>query len=148
MNEAPSHFDLSALTQLVTRLNTALESHSDKDWNFSRISLSVRALADSESPYFLWPEVLDLVTKQGQNDLKALTDEVKWGDRHSSELGMLEIVSLRVNKALLESTSDEFWQNKRPVLRVIAKHLLAEQGVVSALWYEVREVRGEDFDNR
>ena len=148
MNEMQSHFDLSALTQLVTRLNAALDSHSDKDWNFSRISLSIRPLAGSDNPYFLWPEVLDLVTEQGRNDLKTLTDEVKWGERHSSELGMLEIVSLRVNKALLVSTSDEFWQNQRPVLRVIAKHLLVTQEIPSAIWYEVNEVRGEDFDNR
>jgi hypothetical protein len=77
-----------------------------------------------------------------------LSDEVKWGDRHSSELGVLELISLRINKALLESTSDKFWQNKRPFLRVVSRHLLVEQAVKSALWYDVREVRGEDFDNR
>jgi hypothetical protein len=148
MNEMPPPFTDSDLRQLVTRLNLALESYSDKDWNYSRISLSLRPLDGFDSPYLLWPDVLDLVTKQGRNDLKTLSDEVKWGDRHSSELGILELVSLRINKALLESTSDEFWQNKRPVLRVFGKHLLAEQGVVSTLWYEVREVRGEDFDNR
>lgn len=148
MNEIPPPFTDNDLQQLVTRLNAALESYSDKDWNYSRISLSIRPLDEFDSPYLLWPEVLDLVTKQGRNDLKALSDEVKWGERHSSELGVLELVSLRINKALLESSSDESWQNKRPVLRVVSRHLLIEQGVALAIWYEVREVRGEDFDNR
>ena len=148
MNETPPSITNEDLQQLVTRLNAALESYSDKDWNYSRISLSIRPLDEFESPYFLWPEVLDLVTKQGRGDLKTLSDEVKWGDRHSSELGVLELISLRINKALLESTSDQFWQNKRPILRVVSRHLLVEQVVKSALWYEVREVHGEDFDNR
>ena len=148
MNEIPTHLDQGDLEQLVTRLNRALESYSDKDWNYSRISLTVKPLSDSESAYFLWPEVLDLNTKPDNVDLKSLSDEAKWGDRHSSELGVLEMVSLRINKALLECTSNEFWQNQRPVLRVVNKHLLADKGVTSALWYEVREVCGEDFDNR
>jgi hypothetical protein len=148
MNETPPPLTDNDLEQLVTRLNAALASYSDKDWNYSRISLTTRPLDGFDSPYLLWPDVLDLVTKQGRNDLKTLSDEVKWGDRHSSELGILELVSLRINKALLESTSDEFWKNRRPVLRVLGKHLLVEQGVASALWYEVREMRGEDFDNR
>jgi hypothetical protein len=148
MNETPPSITNEDLQQLVTRLNVALESYSDKDWNYSRISLSIRPLDGFDSPYSLWPEVLDLVTKQGRGDLKTLSDEVKWGDRHSSELGVLELISLRINKALLESTSDKFWQNKRPFLRVVSRHLLVEQAVKSALWYDVREVRGEDFDNR
>ena len=146
-NETPPFTDTS-LQQLVTRLNAALATYSDKDWNYSRISLSVRPLEDTNSPYLLWPEVLDVVTKPGRADLKALSAEIKWGEHHSSELGILEIVSLRINKALLETTSDEFWQYKRPVIRALKKHLLAEQGIRTALWYEVQEVAGEDFDNR
>jgi len=138
----------AAPEQVVTRLNAVLKSCSDKDWNYSRISLTVRPLDDLNSPYVLWPEVLDLVTKEGRLDLKALSDEVKWGDRHLSELGVLEIISLRINKTLLENTSDQFWQGKRPILRVVKKHLLADQGIRAALWYEVLEVAGEDFDNR
>ena len=134
--------------EVVTKLNAALELCSDKDWNYSRISLLVRPLDDLISPYVLWPEVLDLVTKEGRADLKALSDEVKWGDHHLFELGVLEIISLRVNKALLENTDDQFWQNRRPILRVVKKYLLADQGIRAALWYEVREVGGEDFDNR
>ncbi|HUJ09958.1 MAG TPA: hypothetical protein VL171_08020 [Verrucomicrobiae bacterium] len=141
-------FDQHAMEQLVTKINSTLKSYADKDWNFSRILLSMKRLESLDTPYFLWPEILDLVTKQGQSDLKTLSDEVKWGERHSSELGILEIVSLRINKALLETTSDEFWQNKRPVLRLAKKDLLRAQGITSVLWYEVREVRGEDFDNR
>ena len=138
----------TSLEEVVTKLNSALGLCSDKDWNYSRISLSVRSLDSVNSPYVLWPEVLDLVTKDGRADLKALSDEVKWGDRHSSELGVLEIISLRINKTLLENTSDQFWQNKRTILRVVKKHPLAEQGIRAALWYEVQEVVGDDFDNR
>ena len=138
----------ASLEDVVTKLNAVLGSCSDKDWNYSRISLTVRPLDGFSSPYVLWPEVLELVTKEGLVGLKALSDEIKWGERHSSELGVLEIISLRVNKALLENTSDQFWQNKRTILRVVKKHLLAEQDIRAALWYEVQEVAGEDFDNR
>ena len=148
MDEIRLQFTDTSLHQVVTSLNNALKLHTDKDWNYSRISLSVRPLGDLDSPYLLWPETLDLHTKEGRAELKALSDEIKWGERHSSELGILETVSLRINKALLESTSDEFWQNKRPILRIVKKHLLAEQGVHVAPWYEVREVTGDDFDNR
>jgi hypothetical protein len=130
------------------RVNEALLTYSDKDWNYSRISLIEKRLDIQESQYVLQFEILDLMTKQGRGELKALRDEVKWGERHSSELGVLEIVSLRINKALLEITSDEYWQWKRPVARIAKRELLLAQGITSALWYEVREVAGEDFDNR
>ena len=138
----------TTLEEVVTRLNAVLASGSDKDWNYSRISLSVRPLDGLSSLYVLWPEALDLVTKEGRADLKALSDEVKWGERHSSELGILEIISLRINKALIENISDQPSQKTRTILRVVKKHLLAEQGIRAALWYEVQEVAGEDFDNR
>jgi hypothetical protein len=63
MNEMPPQFDEAALEQLVTRLNSALESYSDKDWSFSRIILLVRPLENLDTPYMLWPEFVDLVTK-------------------------------------------------------------------------------------
>ena len=129
-------------------VNTALRGYSDKDWNYSRISLISRSLDDIEGPYVLHLETLSLDFKQGRNDLKALRDEVQWGERHSSVLGMLELVSLRLNKALLDVTSDDYWQGKRPVVRIAKKEALKAQGVTSALWYEVREVPGVDFDNR
>jgi hypothetical protein len=148
MNQIPTPLNQGALEQLVTSLNSALESYSDKDWNYSRISLTVKLLSDLESAYFLWPEVLDLNTKPGKDDLRSLFDEVKWGEHHSSELGVLEIISLRINKALLECTRNEFWQNQRLVLRVVDRHLLADKGVAYAFWYDVLEVAGEDFENR
>ena len=146
-NKTPPFTDTS-LQQLVTCLNTTLAGYSDKDWNYSRISLSVRPLEDINSPYLFWPEVLDVVTKPGLAELKGLSAEIKWGEHHSSELGILEIISLRINKALLDTTNDEFWQYKRPVIRALKKLLFAEQGIRTALWYEVQEVAGEDFDNR
>src|ERR1700693_4620585 len=100
----------------IELVNTALQDYSDKDWNYSRISLIIRPLDTIDGPYILRLELLDVKTKPGRADLKTLSDEVKWGERHASELGMLEVVSLRINKALLEVTSDEHWQFKRPVL--------------------------------
>ena len=148
MNEMLQWAKDTTLEEVVTRLNAALGSVPDKDWNYSRISLSMRALDDIPSPYVLWPEDLDPVTKNGQADLKALTDEVRWGERHSSELGVLEIISLRTNKALLKHAPAEPSPTKRTVVRIEKKQLLAEQGIRTAIWYNVNEVAGEDFDSR
>ena len=132
----------------VKQVNRALLGYSDKDWNYSRISLTIRLLANLDSPYILQLEILDLRSKQGRTDLKTLSDEVKWGERHSSELSMLEVVSLRINRALLETTSDEHWQNKRPVVRVVRKEVVVGQAATQAIWYQINEVAGEDYDNR
>ena len=126
----------------VNQVNTALQDYSDKDWNYSRISLTICPLDTIGGTYALRLEVLDLRTKQGRTDLKALSDEVKWGDRHSSELGMLEVVSLRINRALLDITSDEHWQFKRPVVRIVRKEVLADQAATNAVWYQINEVAG------
>ncbi len=133
---------------LVNTINSALKTYSDKDWNYSRISLVIRPLREFDGPYILKVELLDLTVKAGQKDLRTLVDEVKWGDRHSSELGILEVVSLRINKALLESTSDEFWQHKRAVVRIVKKEELGREQPANAIWYQVTEAAGEDFDNR
>ena len=132
----------------VKQVNRALLGYSDKDWNYSRISLTIRLLANLDSPYILQLEILDLRSKQGRTDLKTLSDEVKWGERHSSELSMLEVVSLRINRALLETTSDEHWQNKRPVVRIVRKEVVVGQAATQAIWYQINEVAGEDYDNR
>src|SRR5882762_7421694 len=137
------HYQMEAA---VKQINAALQNYSDKDWNYSRISLAMRPLDTLNSPYILKIEVLDLKTKQGRTDLKTLSDEVKWGERHASELGMLEVVSLRINKALLEVTSDEHWQFKRPIVRIAKKETLAGKQDTDALWYQITEVAGEDFD--
>jgi hypothetical protein len=136
------------LEDAVNQVNVALLDYSDKDWNYSRISLTTIQLDTWKSPYILEVEVLDLKSKQGRVDLKTLSDEVKWGERHSSELGILEVVSLRINKALLEVTSDEHWQFKRPMVRIAKKEVPAGKKDVYALWYQITEVAGEDFDNR
>ncbi len=133
---------------IVGKINKALQEFSDKDWNYSRISLINRHFNMLNSRYILKLEVLDLDAKPGRTDLKTLSDEVKWGDRHSSELGMLEVVSLRINKALLEITSDQYWQNKRPVVRIVKAEDVAGENDDSVLWYQINEVAGEDFDNR
>ena len=143
-----SHRESKQMEVLVNQINSALKTYSDKDWNYSRIALAIQPLGELDGPYVLRIDRLDLTTKAGQKDLKALVDEVKWGDRHSSELGILEVVSLRINKALLETTSDEFWQNKRAVVRVARKEELDREQPTNAIWYQVTEVAGEDFDNR
>ena len=132
----------------VKQVNAALKEYSDKDWNYSRISLVIRPLDALDSPYVLGFETLDLKTKQGRADLKTLSDEVKWGERNSSELSMLEVVSLRINKALLEITSDEHWQFKRLVIRIIKREVLVGQAATHTIWYQINEVAGDDFDNR
>jgi hypothetical protein len=132
----------------VERINEALQSYSDRDWNYSRIRLLVKPLRDLNVPYVMRVEVLDLATKDGLSDRKALVGDVKWGERHSSELGVLELVSLRINKALLEATGDQYWQLKRPVIRIIKNEVYDGAQPAHVLWYEVIEVAGEDFDNR
>jgi hypothetical protein len=132
----------------VENINKALQSYSDKDWNYSRIYLVIKLLDDFNGPYVMRVEILDLATKGGLDDRKALVGEVKWGERHSSELSILELVSLRINKALLEGTSDEYWQHKRPVIRIAKRETSAAEHPTHALWYKVIEVAGEDFDNR
>jgi hypothetical protein len=136
------------LEEVLGQVNEALRTCSDKDWNYSRILLVTRPLENFDGPHALNIETLDLNTQQGRNDLKALVDEVKWGQRHSSELGILEVVSLRINKTLLEVTNDEHWLYKRPVVRIVRKEDIAGLGITHAFWYQVTEVAGEEFDSR
>lgn len=132
----------------VQQINDALIARSDKDWNYSRIHLQMRPLAQINSPYVLRIEQINLTEKSGKQELARLRHEIEWGRHHSDELGILEIISLRVNAALLESTSDPFWEYHRPVLRLVKKQELADQGIAEAIWYEVEEVSGEEFDSR
>ena len=135
-------------TDLHDQINSALSAYSDKDWNYSRICLVIRPLETLDGPYVLKIDRLDQTTKAGQEELKTLAGEVKWGDRHSSELGMLEVVSLRINKALLEITTNEDWNQKRPVIRIAKKQQVDNESNTNALWYQITEVAGEEFDNR
>jgi hypothetical protein len=148
MTKSPPTEPSDPMQAAVNRVNLALKDYSDKDWNYSRISLTTISLDTFINPYILKIEVLDLKTKQGLVDLKTLSDEVKWGERHSAELGMLEVVSLRLNKALLEVTSDEHWEFKRPVVRIAKKEVANGKPDTRAIWYQINEVAGEDFDNR
>ena len=146
----PENMDIANArgSDVVERINAALLNYSDKDWNYSRIALIAKPLDDINGPYVFRLELLDQNTREGRSQLKTLTDEVKWGDRHSSELGMLEIVSLRINKALLEVTSNEHWNQERPVVRVVKKQDVDRENTTHAIWYQITEVAGEEFDNR
>ena len=138
----------SDLPYLIQKINEALLAVPDKEWNYSRITLQLRPLAQLDSPYSLWLEQVDISQKAGKAELARLRSEISWGGRHSEELGILEIMSLRLNRALLEHTTDEFWDNQRPVVRITKKQALQSQGIIEALWYQVEEVGGEDFDSR
>jgi len=129
-------------------INTALLSYSDKDWNYSRIALETRPLESLPHPYVLWVERIDVSTPANRKNFKNCEDEVTWGGRHSSELGILELISLRINKALIECSSDEHWNYRRPVIRLVKREELINKGIKSALWYQVTEVAGDEFDTR
>jgi hypothetical protein len=136
------------LQAIANEVNEALKQYSDKDWNYSRISLESCPLESIDSPYVLWIERVDAGTKHGLGEVQALKEEIAWGTRHSSELGIAELISLRINRALAESNTKEHWGDLQPVVRLVKRELLAQQGIVSAFWYKIREVSGEEFDNR
>lgn len=141
MNEPNIH-------DLEKKINTCLAQYADKDWNYSRIRVQPLFLEEVKCQYVLWFELIDPTTKQGRSDLQLVQKEVVWGDHHSNELGILELISLRLNKALLAVSNDSFWDRQRPILRLAKRDDLQAQGVSVALWYEVQEIAGEDFDSR
>jgi hypothetical protein len=141
---APKPDDLRAW---VEALNGALKKYSDQDWAYSRIYLEMRELQAIDSPYVLRVDWLDVRGKQGKQEYKDLQGEITWGERHSAELGILELISLRINKALHAISTDEYWNQIRPVIRLTSKLLLPD-GQSHALWYKVLEVEGEEFENR
>ena len=131
-----------------TAINDALKAFCDKDWNYSRITLETSSLQLLQTPYVLWIDYIDVGTKPGSLDFKNYSREVTWGVRHSSELGILELISLRINNALIESSSDEHWNYRRPVVRIEKREELVKQNITEALWYRITEVEGDEFDNR
>lgn len=130
------------VSSALQQTNELLESCTDKDWNYSRIRLFIKPLSQLHSPYVLWIERVE-----GEADLRALRDEVAWGSRHSDELGILEIVSLRINKAILQALGEKP-SAEQPVLRIVKKQELESHQITEAFWYEIQEVSGEDFENR
>lgn len=136
------------LTAWADAINAALGRYSDKDWNYSRIRLVPCPIRETDAPYLLMVEWMDVRSKTGQAAYKTSQDEVTWGGRHSHELGVLEIISLRLNLALSQVTSAEFWDGVRPVVRLQKKAAIEALGQTHAFWYRVDEVQGEEFDNR
>ncbi len=141
----PKPADLAAWSEAI---NGALKRYSDKDWNYSRIFLSSCPLAEINSPYVLMVDWIDVRGKKGQAAFKTSQDEITWGGRHSHELGILEVISLRLNLALSEVTTADFWHGIRPVVRLQKKSSLIDLGQTHAFWYRVDEVQGEEFENR
>jgi hypothetical protein len=137
--------DMTAWAQAV---NQVLARFSEKDWNYSRLSLKVLSINEIDGPYALTIDWIDVQGKAGKNVYKNCLNEVTWGGRHSHELGILELISLRMNKALSEVSSDDFWHGVRPVLRLQKKTELEKLGQNHGFWYQVEEVEGEEFENR
>ncbi|NIO06727.1 MAG: hypothetical protein GTO40_01580, partial [Deltaproteobacteria bacterium] len=94
------------IVKLASQINSKLVTHSAKDWHYSRITLVTKDLSSFQSPYVLWVDTFNPQDPAEKKELKSLVAEVKWGTRHSHELGILELISLRLNKALLETTTD------------------------------------------
>jgi hypothetical protein len=136
------------LSSTVTAINDALSRYSDQDWNYSRVSLTLESINESESPYALFYDTINTELADAKESLKNLAHELKWGERHSSELGFMELVSLRVNKALLDVTPNNHWHGKRPVVRILPRQELRNKGITYVIGYIVTEVAGEEFDSR
>jgi hypothetical protein len=143
--KVPSESDLQAWCDAI---NKAIKKFSDKDWNYSRISLVIKRLNEINAPYVLHIEWLDIKGKKGAAEYKESVGEVTWGQRHTHELGMLEIASLRLNQALNMVTSSEYWHNIRPVIRLQKKEEISRRLQTHAFWYQIEEVQGEEFENR
>ncbi len=145
---SPKEHEALEPAALGERINDQLKLYSDKDWNYSRISLETRALESLDGPYVLWIDFIETRSKRGKSDFQTFSHEVTWGARHSAEIGILELISLRINKAMLELTNVETWDYNYPVIRLVKKEDLVKQGIKEAFWYRVTEVIGEEFDNR
>jgi hypothetical protein len=136
------------LHTLAEKINNCLEKYSDKDWNYTRLRLQVLPIEAIGAPYALVLETISTDTARGQAELKALRREVEWGDHHSNELGFLELVSLRLNKAFLAVAFGVTGESQFPVLRLAKLETLRAQNHTHALWYVIEEVVGEEFDSR
>ncbi len=132
----------------VDKLNNTLNLYPDKDWNYSRIVLVYNELEKLSSPYCLWCDLADRSSDEGKRFIKRTEEEIAWGKRHMNELGILEIVSFRINKALADIGTQDIWGRFHPILRVENKERIAERGINACLWYRVEEVVGEDFESR
>lgn len=141
----PKSSDLEAW---AVAINKALSQFSDKDWNYSRLSLVLVEISQLTYPYVLMIDWLDVAGRVGEAQFKTVLGEVTWGGRHSHELGILELISLRLNKALTEVTSADYWHGIRPIVRLTKRADLVQKGQTHAFWYAVKEVQGEEFENR
>lgn len=145
---------IAKLPEFVHRLNEILQHYSDKDWNYSRVRLVTLQVSALQCPYLLGCEFVDPNSKKGAREIKDVQSEVTWGEHHSSELGILELVSLRLNKALLAVVDEKFLSGGppshrgHPIIRLVKRQALIDANVPLAMWYEVQEVSGEEFDSR
>lgn len=145
---------IAKLPVLVQRLNEFLKKFSDKDWNYSRIRITLVNVTAVQAPYLLGCELIDTTTTKGAREVRDVQSEITWGDHHSNELGILELVSLRLNKAFLAVTGEDFRSEEdhtralQPVVRLVKRTELITAGATHALWYQVEEVSGEEFDSR
>jgi hypothetical protein len=136
------------LQKWADAMNQSLKRVSDKDWYYSRISFVVKSLQEIDSPYVLQVDWIDTRSKNGEKHYKEMISELTWGQRHSYELGILEIVSLRLNQGLNTVTSSEYWHGIRPIVRVEKKQELLDISQTHGFWYQIQEVQGEEFESR
>lgn len=136
---------MSNAASAVTTINNALKTYPDKEWNYSRITLIAKPLHSVPGPYVLTCELLKRADKLSQGVIREISAEIQWGERHSSELGILEIISLRLNKALCDTCASA---PIHPVIRVQKKSDLGLRDDAPVIWYTVTEISGEDFESR
>jgi hypothetical protein len=141
----PTEKDLRAWCDAI---NNVLKRYSDKDWSYSRIYLIIKKLDEVSAPYSLRIDWLDVKGKKGKEEYQEVVGELTWGQRHSNELGILEIISLRLNQALNTVTSSEYWHGVRPVLRLQKTEELIQNLHTHTFWYQIEEVQGEEFEAR
>lgn len=138
--------DPSALEFLVSRINDNLVQVDDEAWHYSRLRLTTCLLDEIPGAKVLWLETIATDTREGQRLLRELKSRVSAAVGHLSELPILQIVICRMNQALLDLTTDDYWQHRRPFITWAKKSEMAQRGTPVALWYQIEERLGDDED--
>jgi len=132
----------------VNQVNAALQEYSDKDWNYSRISLGYTPVICIRQPLCPRLETLDLSRNRG----RPISNPIRRGEMGRTptlpNFGMLEVVSLRINKDSSKSQATNIGNISAQWFVSLKREVLVGQPTVHAIWYRISEVAGDDFDNR
>ena len=139
--------DPYALESLVRRINDNLARADDESWHYSRLRLTTCPIDEIPGAKVLWLETISTDTRDGQRLLRELQGRVSVAVGHLSELPIIQIVICRMNEALLELSTDDYWQHQRPFITWAKKSELVQRGILVALWYRVEEQLGDDEDS-